>query len=510
MSSTPARRGGPPQGGAAPELIASGFQLEIDDAPFLHDGLNLADLAHVLDLRRRGIIPDDAHRALLRLLLEVVEIPAAQFPYDPNLGEPYNSRERYFVERLGDAAGWLHAGRPRREAARVALRLYLRDATVELGLRLTGLARTIGTVALAHRETFMADQTYLQQAQPSTFGHYLASFAAPAVRDAARLLAELDQLNASPGGAGCVNGTRLQDDRGHLAELLGFSSVIRHTRDAMWRVDDLIALLSITASAVANQTKLAEDLEIFSSSEFDFVDLDDGYSRSSVLMPNKRNPYALSIVRGASGVLAGRIAGFLAVTKSPSARSDNFIFAYGEVPRALDLGHRVTDLMTGVIRTLKVNPQRMRDELDRGYSQATDLAEFLTQHAGVDYRTAYVVVGDTVRTASRAGLRGTDITAAMLNEAAAQVTGAGFGLTDDDLAQIMQPERIVATRTALGGAAPQEVTATVAETLAEVDRLTSLLTHRRDGYAQARHRLLALAAAHVAGSHVAAPPGGSS
>src|SRR6185437_5832350 len=201
---------------------------------------------------------------------------------------------------------------------------------------------------------------------------------------------------------------------------------------------------------------------------------------------------------------------FLAVTKSPSARSDNFIFAYGEVPRALDLGHRVTDLMTGVVRTLKVNPQRMRAELDRGYSQATDLAEFLTQHAGVDYRTAYVVVGDTVRTASRAGLRGTDITAAMLNEAAAQVTGAGFGLTDDDLAQIMQPERIVATRTALGGAAPQEVTATVAETLAEVDRLTSLLTHRRDGYAQARHRLLALAAAHVAGSHVAAPPGGSS
>ncbi len=195
----------------------------------------------------------------------------------------------------------------------------------------------------------------------------------------------------------------------------------------MWRVDDLIALLSITASAVANQSKLAEDLEIFSSSEFDFVDLDDGYSRSSVLMPNKRNPYALSIVRGASGVLAGRIAGFLAVTKSPSARSDNFIFAYGEVPRALDLGHRVTDLMTGVVRTLKVNPQRMRAELDRGYSQATDLAEFVTQHAGVDYRTAYVVVGDTVRTASRAGLRGTEITAAMLDEAAVRVTGAGFG-----------------------------------------------------------------------------------
>ena len=118
--------------------------------------------------------------------------------------------------------------------------------------------------------------------------------------------------------------------------------MIAHTRDAMWQVDGLIAVLAIGTSLVSNQSKLAEDLEIFSSSEFDFVDLDDGYSRSSVLMPQKRNPYALSIVRGASGVLIGRLTGFLAVIKSPSARSDNLIFAYGEVPRALDLARRVT------------------------------------------------------------------------------------------------------------------------------------------------------------------------
>src|SRR4029079_17648488 len=104
-------------------------------------------------------------------------------------------------------------------------------------------------------------------------------------------------------------------------------------------------------------------LEIFSSAEFDFVDLHDSFSRSSVLMPQKRNPYSLSIVRGASGVLIGRMSGFLAVTKSPSARSDNFIFAYGEVPRALDLSLRVTALMTGVVRTLQVNPARMLEEL---------------------------------------------------------------------------------------------------------------------------------------------------
>src|SRR4029078_9061957 len=109
-------------------------------------------------------------------------------------------------------------------------------------------------------------------------------------------------------------------------------------------------------SVVSNQTKLAEDLEIWSSAEFDFVDLDDSFSRASVMMPNKRNPYALSIIRGASGILIGRLSGFLAVTKSPSARSDNFIFAYGEVPRGLDLSLRVSALMIGAVCTLATHP----------------------------------------------------------------------------------------------------------------------------------------------------------
>ena len=185
----------------------------------------------------------------------------------------------------------------------------------------------------------MPDQTYLQQAQPSTFGHYVLSFAYPAVRDARRLLNEFDDINRSPGGAGCVNGTRLLDDRTFVAAAMGFDEVIEHTRDAMWQIDGLIHVLATAASLLSTQSKLAEDLEIWSSSEFDFVDLDDAFTRSSILMPQKRNPYSLAIVRGASGVLIGRLTGFLAVAKSPSARSDNLIFAYGEVPRALGPGH---------------------------------------------------------------------------------------------------------------------------------------------------------------------------
>ncbi len=286
----------------------------------------------------------------------------------------------------------------------------------------------------------MPDQTYLQQAQPSTFGHYALSFAYPTLRDARRLLDCLDWVNSSPGGAGCVNGSRLLGDRNPVAELLGFSRVIEHTRDAMWQVDGLISILSTAASLLSNQSKLAEDLEIWSSSEFDFVDLAGPYTRSSILMPQKRNPYALSIVRGASGILIGRLAGFLAVVKSPSARSDNLIFAYGEVPRALDLAIRVTRLMTGVVSTLRVNKERMAAELTKGFSQATDLAEFVVQRCRLDYRAAYVVVGETVRTASRQGLRGIDITGEMLDQAALEHRGHTLGLTGADLTCGARPE----------------------------------------------------------------------
>ncbi|MHA6796224.1 lyase family protein [Pseudonocardia bannensis] len=493
---TGARRTRPegfPQNGPAPELIDSGFALENADASFLHRGLNLADIAHVLDLDRRGIVPDAAGRELLALLLDVTGIEPEDFPYDPSHGEPYNSREHYFVSKIGDVAGWLHAGRPRREAARVALRLHLRRQLTELVAESVAFARDATATAEEHAETLLPDQTYLQQAQPSTFGHYLLSFVYSTVRDARRLLDELDWVDSSPGGAGCVNGTRLLEDRGPIASALGFGRVIPHTRDAMWQVDGLIHILATAASLLSNFSKLAEDLEIFSSSEFDFVDLDDAYTRSSILMPQKRNPYALAIVRGASGVVIGRLTGFLAVTKSPSARSDNLIFAYGEVPRALDLSLRITRLMSGVVRTLRVNPVRMREELDRGYTQATDLAEHLVQRLGVDYRTAYVVVGNTVRAAARAGIPGADITGEMIDDAALAHTGHSWGLSGEDLSQVLDPLQIVASRQAEGGAAPAALADMTSGLRKALDALAADADARTAAFDRAEDELLRIA-----------------
>ncbi len=481
---------GPSNLGPAQELIDAGFAWEIADAPMLHHGLNLADLGHVLDLKHRGIIPNDATRKLLGALIDAYHTDVKDFPYDARYGEPYNSRERHFAAQIGDAAGWLHAGRPRREAARVALRIEMRKLTAELILAVANFASKTAGIANAHCDTFMADQTYLQQAQPSTFGHYILAFVPPALRDCERLFGTLSQINQSPGGAGCVNGTQLLDDRSHIADLLGFDGVIDHTRDAMWQTDCFIDVMSSAVSVLSNQSKLGEDLEIWSSQEFDYVDLAGPYTRSSVLMPQKRNPYSLSIVRGGGGVLIGRLTGFLAVVKSPSARSDNLIFAYGEIPRALEFSTKISNLMAGVVDTLSVNRERMRSVLERSFCQSTDLAEHIMLTYDLDYRSAYRIVGETVKTASRAGLCGMDITPQMLTDAARTVCDIELLPDPEKLKAALDPTAIVSTRTAPGGAAPDVVAKMAASFAAEANEISERAKGALKRYEESEKKLL--------------------
>ncbi len=482
--------------GPAQELIDAGYALEIADAPLVHHGLTLADLAHVLDLRAAGVIPTEPARQLLTLLLDTLDVPAEEFPYDASHGEVYNSRERYFAGRIGDMAGWLHAGRPRREAMRIAFRLHLRDVLTDLVEAAADLAADLARLARQHTETWMADQTYLQHAQPSTFGHYAVSFAYPVLRDGRRLADALSWVDASPGGAGGVNGTALLTDRAHIAGLLGFGSVIEHTRDAMWQTDGLVDALAAGASLLISQAKLAEDLEIWASPEFGYLTIAEGYSRSSVLMPQKRNPYALTMIRGASGVAIGRLSGLLALTKSPSARSDNLIFAYGEVPRTLAAAVRTTRLTAGVVRTLQVHGERLWSVLEGSFAQAADLAEHLMLTSRLDYRSAYRVVGHAVRTAADQGLRGVDLDAAALDAAAIAVLGRPLGLNGggsdgEALARVLDPREVVRTRTARGGAAPAEVARMAANCAAEAVELNAQARTCREHFHAAEQTLIA-------------------
>ena len=200
-------------GGPAPELVEAGYALEIADAPLLHRGLTLADLAHLAELVECGALTRDEAAPVGAVLLKLLDSPAAEFPYDAVYGDAYNSRERELERELGPAAGRLHLGRTRREAGRIAFRLALRDRLLGLHADVAAFARAVADQATSQAGTLWADTTYLQPAQPSTFGHYLGGFAEQAVRHLDRIEAAYVLADVSPGGAGGVGGTRLPLDR---------------------------------------------------------------------------------------------------------------------------------------------------------------------------------------------------------------------------------------------------------------------------------------------------------
>src|SRR5918997_4291235 len=229
-------RSGRLRGAAAGELVRAAFAAESAHGPRLARGMSLADLAHAVALVEGGDLRGDDAKALLRGLLELHAIPGEEFPWDPSLGDAFNAREAELERRAGSAAaGWLSAGRPRREAFRVALRLTARTAARELHDALTDQAASLARHARATRETLATDYTYLQPAQPTTVGHLLLTYAYPALRDADRVRSSYTALGASVAGAGGTAGSRWALDRTRLADLLGCDRMVEHAKDAAWQ-----------------------------------------------------------------------------------------------------------------------------------------------------------------------------------------------------------------------------------------------------------------------------------
>jgi len=441
--------------GPSPELIEAGYALETADAPLLHRGLGVSDLAHVLELHEAGVIPTAEAGVLLATLLELLEIPAEAFPYDPMYGDAYNSRERELERRLGSDAGWLHTGRTRREAGRIAFRLALRDRLLDLHEAVARFLDAVATQAVAHAGSVWADTTYLQPAQPSTFGHYLGGFGEEAARHLDRLEAAYRWADRSPAGVGGVGGSRVPLNRARLAAVLGFESPGAHTRDIMWAVDGLADAVVAAAQAATTVDRLAEDLEIFASPGFGYVTLDASLCRASVLMPQKRNPYALAVIRAGAGTLVGRATGLMVTQRTPSARTDNWLHAYGEVAGALELARRVVALGAEVARTLAVDRDALAAAAGAHFTGAADLAEELVLRHGLDYRSAYRVVGRAVAAAVDTGQ--TAVTGDDVARAAAEVLHRPLTLDPEILRAALDPALIVAGRTVLGGSAPERV-----------------------------------------------------
>ena len=327
------------------------------------------------------------------------------------------------MRRIGsDAAGWLSAGRPRREAFRVALRACSRRGAAELVERARRRAGALALHARALRDALAADYTYLQAAQPTTAGHLLLAYAYPALRDAERLRATptASSRAASPARAAAPARAGRSIARGWPSCSAARASCT-HAKDAAWQWDVYAELLATLAIAATHLSQLAQDFEIYASHEFGLIELADRHSRASALMPQKRNPYALAAIRTQAGQAAGDVAAVLTVTHTGSARTDHFHLLNGLVPRALEEAGAVARLAAAVLAGMRVDTERMARVAREGFTNAADVADVLAASGGLDYRTAHKVVGLAVRRLVEQGAG--ELTAEAVAEAALELTG---------------------------------------------------------------------------------------
>ena len=462
-------RGARLAGAPAPELVSAAHAEEAAQAVALAHALSLADLAHAVALAECGAIDAETAAALLGGLLDLHAIPPEEFPWDPARGDAFNNRESELRERIGAPAGWLTAGRPRREAFRVALRLVARDGLLGVHAAELDLASALADQAERHAADLAADYTYLQPAQPTTVGHLLLAHAEPVLRDAERLRRAHAWLDRSPAGAGGSAGSRWPLDRARLAELLGLAGVAVHTRDAMWAADGYAELIADLALALTHVSQLAQDLEILASREFGVVELDEAHSRQSDLMPQKKNPYALAVLRAAAGSAAGDLAGVLTTLHTGSARTDHFHLLNGLVPALLERARTAEALAAAVVAGMAIDAERAAEAARAGFVVAADVADVLAAEAGIDYRSAHTVVGRATRRLVAEGRDPATLTADDLAAAAETAIGHAVQIDPAALADALDPAACLRRRPQAGSAAPREMAAMLEAARAEID-----------------------------------------
>lgn len=444
----------------AAELVARAFAEELRHQAVLADAIGYVDLAYVLALVEARTMPRDAACELLAALLDLHEHPQA-LVLDPALGDLYTNRETWLSGRT-PSAGWLGTGRARREATTTAFHLVVCERVLALSSALVALGVEIVSLAEAHRHALIADYTYLQAGQPTTFGHYLLGFVGPILRDLERARSFHTAFDRSPAGCGSTNGSPLAPNRERIAALLGFGGLVTHTRDAMWQADGPIEGMALVVAALVNLDRLAEDLMVFASVEFGVVELSDAQSRASKIMPQKKNPFALAYIRAAANQVIGLQAALAASGRTPTGQMDNRLLAYGELPRALELATGAAELMRATLAGLTLSRENAARTLDRSFALATELAETLVRCAALDHRCAHRVVGRLSRMLHEANRTAASLTPADVAAAAESVLGSQVVIEDADLAAALDPRAAIDARRCVGGASEASMSRMVA------------------------------------------------
>ena len=406
-------------------------------------------IAYARAIAAAGVITTDEAETIVRGLEQVLaEFEAGTFALQAEDEDIHTAVERRLTELVGTVGGKLHTGRSRNDQVAMDFRLWVMRATQEVSALMTSLQQALVAQAEQHLDTLMPGYTHLQPAQPISAAHWLMSFFWMLARDQERLADARKRMDVSPLGSGALAGTPLAVDRAALAKVLGFRSHSQNSLDGVSDRDFVAETLFTLALMGTHLSRLAEDIVIYSNPLFGFITLNDRYSTGSSLMPQKRNADPMELARGKAGRLIGHLTGFLTTLKGlPSTYNKDLQEDKEALFDAVDTVKLLLPVVTAIINTLKLNPEKMRAALDEDML-ATDLADYLVAR-GMPFRQAHHVAGQAVALAAKEGKRLSQLTVAQYR-----------GLSDlfaEDVAQVFDFAASVARRRAPGGTAPEAV-----------------------------------------------------
>ncbi len=411
-------------------------------------------LAHVTMLGKCGIVPEEDAETIRQGLKKVLDrIRSGEIAFSVSDEDIHMNIEKNLIDEIGPVGGKLHTGRSRNDQVATDMHLYLRKRVVALTAMLQELQASLITQAKDNVDTIVPGYTHLQRAQPILFAHHLMAYVSMFGRDAERLMDSYKRINILPLGAGALAGTTFPIDRHFVAEQLGFDGVYENSLDAVSDRDFIVEFLANAALIMTHLSRLSEELVLWSSTEFSFVELDDAFCTGSSIMPQKKNPDVPELVRGKTGRVYGNLIGLLTVLKSlPLAYNKDMQEDKEGMFDTVATLEGALQLFAPMIATMKVNKGRMREAVNKDFSNATDIADFLV-NKGLPFRQAHEVIGKTVLYCIQNSKYLLDLTLEEFQQFSE--------LFDDRIYDVLQPEAVVNARNVYGGTATVQVVAAI-------------------------------------------------
>ena len=411
-------------------------------------------IAHAGMLGAQGIIEVEEAEKIIAGLREILEdVEAGKIEFTAETEDIHMSVETELTKRIGDAGKRLHTARSRNDQVALDIRLYLKREIVAIREKLLALLHALVRTAESGKSVIMPAYTHLQRAQPTTFGHYMMAYANMLRRDVTRLEDCLARMDECPLGSGALTGTTHAIDRARVAEELGFARITQNSLDGVSDRDFALELMSALSILMMHLSRFSEEIILWCSWEFKFVELDDAYSTGSSIMPQKKNPDIAELVRGKTGRVYGDLMTLLTVMKSlPLAYNKDMQEDKEPVFDACDTVQKCLPVFTAMIETMRLLPKNMYRAAGEGFINATDCADYLTKK-GVPFRDAYTAVGKLVKTCIASGKT--------LETLSLEEYRQASDAFEADVFEAISLENCVALRRVPGGPAPECVEAQI-------------------------------------------------